>query len=103
MCWIKNKIKKGSKYALISENDIKDPYPYVFIEENGEIRELHLRERRFFETPMYPTDGSMPYIKKSYSHRDRYGSISGYCHRSKIPSQLVIQGPPEKDPTAINE
>ncbi len=103
MCWIKNKNKKDSKYVLVSENDIKDPYPYVFIEENGEVRELHPRERRFFEMPMYPTDGSVPHIKKSYYHRDRYGSISGCCRRSKIPSHLVIQGPPEKDPTAINK
>lgn len=99
MCWIKN--KKDTKYVLVSDNEIKDPYPYVFIEENGEVRDLHTRERRFFETPMYPTDGSMPYIKKSYYHRDRYGSISGYCRRSQIPTYLKIQGPPEKDPTII--
>jgi hypothetical protein len=101
MCWIKNKNKKESKYVLVSESAIKEPYPYVFIEENGSVRELHLRERRFFETPMEPTDGSAPYIKRSYQYRNSFGSFRGYCLRTRIPSHLVIQPPPEKDPTAI--
>ncbi len=100
MCWIK-KNKNASKYVLVSEGTIKEPYPYVFIEENGNVRELHPRERRFFEMPMEPTDGSRPYIKRSYAYRDRYGLFSGYCLRTKIPSHLMIQDAPEKDPTAI--
>ena len=36
MCW---KIKKKeTKYVLVSENTIKEPYPYVFVEENGTVR-----------------------------------------------------------------
>ena len=101
MCWIKNKNKKESTYVLVSESAIKEPYPYVYIEENGSVRELHLREHRFFEMPMYPTDGSRPYIKSSYNYRNRFGSFSGYCLRTRIPSHLEIQNPPENDPTAI--
>lgn len=100
MCWIKKK-KQESKYVLVSESTVKEPYPYVFVEEDGSVRELHPRERRFFETPMAPTDGSSPYIKKSYAYRDRYGLFHGYCLRTKIPSQLKIQDAPEKDPTTI--
>ena len=99
MCW---KIKKKeTKYVLVSENTIKEPYPYVFVEENGTVRELHFRERMFFETPMEPTDGSMPYIKKFYNYRNSFGIFSGYCLRTKIPSHLTIQMAPEKDPISL--
>lgn len=101
MCW-KTK-KKVSQYVLVSENAIKEPYPYVFVEENGSVRELHTRERSFFETPMEPTDGSMPYIKNFYNYRNRFGVFSGYCLRTKIPSHLVIQIAPEREPTSLSK
>lgn len=100
MCWIIKK-RQESKYILVPKNAKKEPYPYVFIEEDGRVRELHPRERRFFETPMSPMDGSMPYIKRSYSYRDRYGLFSGYCLRTKIPTHILIQDAPEKDPTSF--
>jgi hypothetical protein len=48
MCWIK-KNKNASKYVLVSEDTIKEPYPYVFIEENGNVRELHQRNAGFLK------------------------------------------------------
>lgn len=38
MCWAKNKNKKEFKYILVSEDAIKEPYPYVFVDEDGSVR-----------------------------------------------------------------
>ncbi len=99
--------KKKSKpflVTIVTEDEAKNtPYPYVFVEVDGTVRELHISERNHLETPFHPTDGSRPYVKNSFRQRNALGSMKGYCLRSRIPPHLTIIDPPEKDPTLLTE
>ncbi len=100
MFWNKN--KKPLLFAVVSENDAKKiPYPYVYVEKDGTVRELHSSERKFLETPYHPADGSMPYIKKSFNALNPYGNLRGTCLRSNIPHQISIQAAPIEDPIPL--
>ena len=75
-----------------------EPYPYVFVEDDGSVRELHLEERKYLETPFSPFDGGRPYIKEDYESRDGWKSIKGFCPRAKIPDGMHIAAAPDKNP-----
>ena len=95
---------KSLLFAIVSESDAKTtPYPFVYVEKDGTVRELHASERKHLETPFYPTDGSRPYVKNSLNQKNALGDMSGYCLRSKIPSRVVIYNPPTEDPTILHE
>ena len=81
-----------------------EPYPYVFVENDGSVRELHLEERKYLETPFSPFDGGRPYIKEDYESRDGWKSIKGFCPRAKIPDGIHIAGAPDDslDPNLPN-
>jgi hypothetical protein len=75
-----------------------EPYPYVFVEDDGSVRELHSEERKYLETPFSPFDGGRPYIKEDYQSRDGWKSIKGFCPRVKIPDGVRIAAAPDKNP-----
>jgi hypothetical protein len=81
-----------------------EPYPYVFVENDGSVRELHFEERKYLETPFSPFDGGRPYIKEDYESRDGWKSIKGFCPRAKIPDGMRIAGAPDDslDPNLPN-
>jgi hypothetical protein len=74
------------------------PYPFVFVNEDGSVRELHSAERRYLETPFEASDGARPYIKTSFDQRDGWGRLSGFCYRSLVPSDRPIAPAPPDDP-----
>ncbi len=95
--------KKPLLFAIVSESDSRSvPYPYVYVEKDGKVRELHAGERTYLETPFYPTDGSRPFVKSFFNQKNDVGDMRGYCLRSKIPSDTVIHEPPMKDPTVLS-
>ena len=75
-----------------------EPYPYVFVENDGSVRELHSEERKYLETPFSPFDGGRPYTKEDYESRDGWKSIKGFCPRAKIPDGMLIAGAPNNNP-----
>ena len=75
-----------------------EPYPYVFVENDGGVRELHSEERKYLETPFSPFDGGRPYIKEDYESRDGWKSIKGVCLRAKIPDGMRIADAPDDNP-----
>ena len=80
-----------------------EPYPYVFVEDDGSVRELHLEERKYLETPFSPFDGGRPYTKEDYESRDGWKSIKGFCLRAKIPDGMHIASPDDSlDPNLPN-
>jgi hypothetical protein len=96
--------RKGGRrlYAAVTKQEAQSlPYLYVFVNDNGSIRELHEAERRHLETPYDPTDGARPYVKKSFQDRNALGNPKGYCLRSKIPANAAILEAPAEDPTSI--
>ena len=75
-----------------------DPYPFVFVNDDGSVRELHAAERQYLETPFNGADGARPYIKTSFDSRDGWGSRRGFCQRSKVPDNVPIAAAPADDP-----
>jgi hypothetical protein len=73
-------------------------YPYVFVNGDRSVRELHSEERKYLETPFSPFDGARPYIKQDYDSRNGWKSLEGFCPRAKIPNGLVIADAPSDNP-----
>ncbi len=85
--------------AIFSETEARSvPYPYVYVNNDGTVRELHKSERADLETPFHPFDSGQPYIKSSYQKKDGRGRVCGFCRRSYIPSNIKILDAPTEDP-----
>jgi hypothetical protein len=92
--------RKPLLFAIVSQDEAKSiPYPYVYIEKDGTVRELHTSERKYLETPYYPTDGARPYVKRFFDQKNDVGDIRGFLTRSKTPSGILIHEPPTHDPS----
>lgn len=90
---------KPESVPVVSETAaLQKPYPYVFVNNDGSVRELHSEERKFLETPFSPFDGARPYIKLDFDSRDGWKSVQGFCLRSKIPNGVAIADAPSDNP-----
>ncbi|MCE5280126.1 MAG: hypothetical protein ABFD92_05995 [Planctomycetaceae bacterium] len=79
------------KHPVVTpEQATQTPYPYVYVNYNGTVRELHKDEREYLEQAFSPFDGGRPYVKTSFEAKDGCGCISGFCHRSEIPPHIAI-------------
>ena len=77
---------------VVTESEAKQkPYPYVWVDDEGKVRELSPHEKEFLETPFSPGDGGAPYTKSDYLQKNGWGSVRGFCHRSKIPDGIEIK------------
>jgi len=86
-------------YPVVSEAEAKEtPYPYVHVNGDGTVRELHSSEREYLQTPFSSFDGGRPYVKSAFDSRDGWGSIEGFCLRSCIPGRFPIASAPADDP-----
>ena len=95
MSW--NKKYQGPVFVVVSQQAANQyPYPYVFVKEDGTVRELGPAERSFLETPFTPGDSGRPALKGSYQSKNGWGSIRGFCRRDRIPSDIEIKGFPTK-------
>jgi len=91
-------------FSIVSaEEASRTPYPYVQVDEDGTVRELHSYERKHLETLFSPYDGARPYVKSSYRSKTPSGSIRGFCPRSQIPGGLVVRKEPDKIPTPMSK
>jgi len=92
-------VTQAKTYAVVSAAEAAEAvYPYVYVNDDGDVRELHLAERQYLEAPFSPFDGGRPYVKGSFDARDGWGSIEGFCHRSKVPRDLSIAAASAEDP-----
>jgi hypothetical protein len=86
-------------YFIVSAADARQvPYPFVYVNADGTVRELHVTERRYLETSFHPCDSGRPYTKQSYAAKDGWGELSGFCARSMIPAHLAVSPAPDEDP-----
>ena len=80
-----------------------DADEYIYVNQDGTVRELSADEIEYLSEEFHPTDGGRPYIKSGFRSRDGWGSISGFLARSKVPSGVEIEPvnpdyePPEAD------
>lgn len=64
---------------------------FVYVNQDGSIRELSPDEQEFLSHSLHPADGGRPYIKSSHSSQDGWGSVSGFLPRSRVPRSIVIE------------
>ncbi|MFT3894866.1 MAG: hypothetical protein QM730_24820 [Anaerolineales bacterium] len=100
MCIFKK--KQTPEFAVVSEKEAKIiPYPYVYVNDDGTVRELRADERSYLETSFHPVDGARPYVKSSYHQKNGRGNLGGFCRRKKIPSHIVISELPQNAPATV--
>lgn len=68
----------------------KEEFEYVYVENDGIVRELDNQEIEYLQTEFEPTDGARPYIKSSYNQLTPDNKISGYIERNKVPKDIEI-------------
>src|SRR5688572_29806530 len=68
---------------------LKEPgFRYVYVNQDGSVRELSPEERDYLSEKFYNGDGGRPYIKSSYESHDGWGSQSGFIPRRQVPTRM---------------
>ena len=58
---------------------------FVFMEDDGSVRELTAEEAEYLATPFHPADGGRPYIKTGSRARTPDGRLGGFLRRRNVP------------------
>jgi hypothetical protein len=96
---IRKPVAQSKGYAIVSADEAAgDPYPYIFVNDDGAARELHAVERAYLEQAFIPFDGGRPYVKSNFETRDGWGSVKGFLDRSKLPNGLFVAPAPSNNP-----
>ena len=66
-------------------------FTYVYVEEDGTIRELDDEEKEYLLKEFHPADGARPYIKSHYWQRTPDRRIVGYMLRNRVPWWMEIK------------
>jgi hypothetical protein len=75
----------------------KEPgFEYVYVNDDGNARELDEDERTYLLTKFHPADGNRPYIKSKYSVHTPDGKLRGYLWRRRLPKQVRVDPAPEQ-------
>jgi hypothetical protein len=86
-------------YALVSaEQSEVQPYPYIYVNDDGSARELCRTEQEYLETPFLGADGDRPYVKWRYSQRNGRGDLGGFIKRTKLPRGKHVGPAPVEEP-----
>jgi hypothetical protein len=97
--FLKRPMIQSKMHAVVSATKAaQDPYPYIFVNDDGTARELHAAERQYLEQPFIPTDGGRPYVKRTFDARDGWGSVKGFLYRSKLPAGSFVAPAPANNP-----
>lgn len=68
----------------------KEKFEFVYVENDGTVRELDNDEIDYLQTEFEPSDGARPYIKSNYNQLTPDKKILGFLHRSKVPKDIEI-------------
>jgi hypothetical protein len=79
---------KGFSYMIKDENT---NYKCVYVRKDSSVREISILEKIYLQTKYSGSDGDRPYIKTSYYEKNVLGDISGFCYRSNIPIDKIIE------------
>jgi len=92
------------EFAVVkSDRDRVQPYPYVYIHEDGSARELYPSEREYLETPFHPADGGRPYIKWCYREKEGCPPQRGFLDRSDLPEGFPVASVEGEAPEASSD
>lgn len=65
-------------------------FDYVYIEDNGNARELSADEEEYVTTAIFPDHDADRYIKSQYESFTSDGRFSGYLRRRQLPPEIPI-------------
>ena len=87
-------------WYLIGPRRSREPgFKYVYVSDDGSVRELDDDEREYLETDFEPNDGDRPYIKVRYESKTPDGRLSGYLSRRQVPRAIaILPAPGTNDP-----
>lgn len=78
-------------------------FEFVFVEEDGSVRELYDDEKTYLNTKFLPSDGARPYIKSSYDETViENRKIAGYIRRIRVPKEIHIREVEKPTPNYFN-
>ena len=66
-------------------------FEFVYINENGNVRELFNDEIEYLKEEFLPNDSGRPYIKTRYKDLTPDGKISGFIYRKRVPKIIIIE------------
>jgi hypothetical protein len=66
-------------------------FEFVYVENDGVVRELDGEEQIYLSEKFDPTDGNRPYIKTRYRQLTPDGKISGFIRRVRVPKRIEIK------------
>jgi len=73
-------------------------FEYVYVKEDGTVRELYDNEIEYLEEEFHPNDGNRPYIKSRYKSVTPFdNNISGYIPRKRVPKKIQINNVDQND------
>ncbi|WJR77724.1 hypothetical protein [Bradyrhizobium sp. NP1] len=61
---------------------------FVYVNDDGSVRELTADEKTYLNTRFHPIDGARPYVKGSYRQKSPDGRISGYLLKRRLPRRM---------------
>lgn len=76
---------------------------FVYVNQDGSVRELSPNELEYLSQKFHPADGARPYVKSSYKSLDGWGSMSGFLLRKKVPPVVPIDPVCELYDSLVNE
>ena len=68
----------------------KEKFEYVYVENDGTVRELDREEIEYLQTDFELGDGARPYIKSTYDQLTPDNKILGYLQRNEVPQNIEI-------------
>ena len=69
---------------------IRGANQYVYVNQDGSVRELSSDEQQYLSQSFDGFDSGRPYIKTSYETKNGWGSVSGFLLRNRVPRHLRI-------------
>lgn len=65
-------------------------FGYVYVHDDGSVRELDEEEIAYLQTKFSPADGARPYVKDFYHQLTPGGKRSGFILRRRVPKNIKI-------------
>jgi len=66
-------------------------FKYVYVENDGSVREVDTEEQKYLMEDFHPNDGARPYIKTNYWQRTPDNKLHGYLTRIRVPWWIPIK------------
>jgi hypothetical protein len=78
-------------YPIVTKDESAlEPYPYVYVNADGTVRELNAGEREYLETSFSPFDGGRPFVKESHLEKNGWKNFRGFLQRARLSAEIQI-------------